>query len=111
MTVHVDGRVFKQFHAKGPITKSIQVKARSCSCATATDFLHEVLQRMPVHSVQVDGGYGFMQEFETARRDAGIPSMSSRPAVPTSTVASSAATAPCVLGSGPSTAATSPSAQ
>ncbi len=35
MTVHADGRVFKQFHAKDPITKSIQVKARSRSCATA----------------------------------------------------------------------------
>ncbi len=79
MTVHVDGRVFKQFHAKDPITKSIQAKTRSRSCvtaataATATDFLHEVLQRMPVHSVQVDGGYGVLKEFETARRDAGIP--------------------------------------
>ncbi len=28
---------------------------------------------MPVSSVQVDGGSEFMQEFETACRDAGIP--------------------------------------
>ncbi len=33
MTVHVDGRAFKQFHAKDPITKSIQAKARSCATA------------------------------------------------------------------------------
>ena len=43
------------------------------SSATATDFLHEALLRMPVSSVQVDGGSEFMQEFETACRDAGIP--------------------------------------
>ncbi len=45
-------------------------------------------------SVQVDGDSEFMQEFETARRDAGIP-LSSHPAAPTVTAASSAATAPC----------------
>ncbi len=63
-----------QFLAEDPITKSIRVKVRtSATAAIATGFLHEVRQRLPVRSVQIDGGSEFMQEFETARRDAGIP--------------------------------------
>ncbi len=69
MTVQIDSGTFKQFHAKDPITNSIHVKVRS----SATDFLHEALQRLPVSSVQIGGGSEFMQEFETARRAAGIP--------------------------------------
>ncbi len=89
-------------------TKGIHVKVRaSATAATATDFLHEALLRLPVSSVQVDGGSEFMQEFETARRDAGIPPrMSSHHAAPTVTATSSAATAPCAP-SGPSTGAAS----
>ncbi len=59
---------------QGPDHQGIHVKVRSsATAATATDFLHEVLLRLPVSSVQIDGGSEFMQEFETARRDAGIP--------------------------------------
>jgi len=74
MTVHVDGRTFKAFRAKDPITKALHV--RVCSSATAhaaTTFLREVIGRMPVQSIQVDGGSEFMADFENECEQPGLP--------------------------------------
>jgi len=74
MTVHADGRTLKQFHAKDPITKALH--ARACSGATAraaASFLDEAARRMPIRSVQVDGGSEFMADFEEAYRRRGPP--------------------------------------
>ncbi len=74
MTVHVDGKSLKQFHAKNPITKAPY--ARTCSSATsktAARFLGEVRRHMPIRSARVAGGAEFMRDFEAAREAENIP--------------------------------------
>jgi len=74
MTVHVDGRTFKEFHAKDPVTKALHVKVgTSATARAAAIFLAEARERMPIRSIQVDGGSEFMADFETACEADAIP--------------------------------------
>ena len=65
----------RQFTAIDVVSRCAVVGVRAtASAGTATDFLAELIARMPVpvRAIQVDGGAEFMAGFETACRDRGI---------------------------------------
>ena len=72
------------------------------TAGTATDFLDELQDRMPVpvRAIQVDGGSEFMAEFETACQERGLALFVLRPAPPSSMAMWSAPTAPIAPSSG-----------
>ena len=74
MTFNRDGRAVKEFRAVCPITRRMFSKAFSAATAfNARRFLDDLLDAMPVASIQVDGGSEFMAEFEDACARRRIP--------------------------------------
>ena len=69
------GVVRHQFTAVDVVSRASVVGVRACATAgTATAFLTELLERMPVpvQAIQIDGGSEFMAGFEAACQDKGI---------------------------------------
>jgi putative transposase len=69
------GTELRQFTAVDVVSRWAVTEARTRATAgTATDFLGDLLERMPfpVQAIQVDGGSEFMASFETTCADLGI---------------------------------------
>lgn len=86
MTVTRNGLVCKHFQAWDRRSKFIHAQVYSnTKSSSAKRFLHEFVQKAPfkILSVQVDGGWEFMAEFEDACADLAIPLIVLPPKRPT----------------------------
>ena len=74
MTVSEDSNSLKEFRAVCPVTRLQYCKVYSrATSGIATSFLMEVMEKLHVKAIQVDGGSEFMGEFEAVCKEKGIP--------------------------------------
>lgn len=86
MTVTKNGRTYKHFQAWDRRSKFIHAQVYPFANAiSARRFLLEFIEKSPfeIRSIQVDGGSGFMADFEEACREAGLPLIVLPPKRPT----------------------------